>query len=393
MILRFTRDESEWKRVLQDHLIHVRHIVSSGAEILFSKFKENFPLPDEFLTYLFALSGMEIEGEEISMGFLYSNSLAPSFIRELPDAKLGKWLLRDLRSKVHFGIPDFATYRWIIREIRSELIGWTTGRFLEPLLVLTGTPPQISGIKILWGKGNIPPTAHQTYSKLTETSDTLAIWIKPTASIRLYKKGSLFGQIMRLRDAGGWTTRHISRISEIVKQVSQYVGLNIDDDICRILIVEPCISMSESRRGCTIAVLKKDFFKQLESNWQDEKKIGCKAKHSPTQEEQEHPPTEMEYENYLAQDGIVVITPTGQLLGMGTYFRGGPGGRRDTAAWLPRVVGRCLTIVTSQDGPMYLFWPKEPNDEGIRSSLGEVDGVRLDFIPREDSKAIERKLD
>lgn len=397
-------NEGRIKPILEEHIVHVRSGPSKGADRLLMEGIDDL-LGDHsewFITHLFSIVGMEVEGQEISLGLLYFKGAIPlDMAKKFKSAKLGRWVNLTETKKLHFGLEGFNNYRKIVRRVRSDLIGWVPGRYLEPVLVLTGEQgaPRVKDIKILLAKNAITRTAHELYKDLTSfSSDSFVVWIKPAGSIRIYRKGALFGQIMRLRDAGGWTTRHLERIVEIVEHLSKSAGIHIDSQTCRKWIIEPSISMSESRKGCTIVVMEKKTFNDLESRWQQEEvsineleskckhkevTVACRAKHAPITLEQRVPATEAEYENYLSQDGAVVITPKGRLLGMGTYFRGGPGGRKATAAWLPDVIDKCMTIVTSQDGPIYLHWvPKE-------GTAKEVKGVRLDFLPTCESKPIE----
>jgi hypothetical protein len=390
------KDREEIKDILEGHLAHPKTTIK-GAQYLFEEFIGEL-LEEKhvewFLTDLFALVGMEIEGKEVSVGCLYFGNTQRKVEQNLHFAKLGRKLSDTLCRKINFGNEGFTNYREVIRVLRDELIGWTSGRFLEPVLIFTEALPCLTDIKILmmkYGakmKTGAPLTAHEIYSKITKdkASKCFAVWIKPAASVRFYKNGTFFGQIMRLRDAGGWTTRNIGRIVEIVSEISKLVGLPLKEGVCRKWIIEPSISMSESRRGCTIVVVKKHIFNEWEKNWKKRNpRVACEAKHAPIDKELEYPSTEAEYENYLAQDGAVVISSEGELLGMGTYFKGSdnPGGRKRTASWLPKVQ-QCLTIVTSQDGPIYLYWPPR----GKPTKRETAPGVRLDFISRHNSKAI-----
>ncbi len=389
-------DEHSIKKILEAHIFHVKIEASRGALDLFSECARGLLDADHidwFLTDLIALVGMEVEGKEMSVGILYFKNGVPTDITEkLHFARLGRWLHDEATGKERlvFGNKSFTEYRKIIRRIREELIGWISGKFLEPVLILTGEDklPRVQDIRILSTKEGTSVTAHETYKEITRlwASSCFSIWVKPAATIRLYRNGDLFGQIMRLRDTGGWTTRYINRLVEIIRKISEEAEIpNISEATCRQRIIEPSIAMSESRKGCTIAIMEEGTFSQLESKWNNEgPEVACKALHAPIAEERRFPPTESEYENYLAQDGAVVISPDGTLLGMGTYFKGGPGGRKKTAAWLPKVVSKCMTIVTSQDGPTYLFW-SVPTENGAR----EGKGVRLDFVPNNISKVIE----
>ncbi|MFX1325768.1 MAG: hypothetical protein ACFE8N_12515, partial [Promethearchaeota archaeon] len=259
------KDNDAIKTVLEAHLIHARHDVSIGAAQLFREAAKDIISSDHvdwFLTDLLALVGMEVEGQEISVGFLYFKNHIPTDTKEnLYFAKLGKWLNKTVINELHFGQKGFSVYRKIVRRLRSELIGWITGNFLEPILILVSGKkgvPRIKDIKILMIQDTNITTAHSAYSKITNDSNSFAIWIKPAASIRLYRDGTLFGQIMRLRDAGGWTTRHINRILDIIVEISKYVNLSIDKEVCRKMILEPSISMSEHRKGCTIVIMDQE---------------------------------------------------------------------------------------------------------------------------------------
>ena len=367
--------------ILDKHLVHVRLGTSRGPdellrECIYGLLNTHY---DWFVTYIFSIVGMEVEGQEVSLGLMHFKGDIPDDLSErFKFAKLGRWVNVQKTEGIHLGLRGFSDFRKIVRKLRADLIGWAPGRFLEPVLIITsrddGTP-YIHDVKILTTKTPVTLTAHELYKDLTKYNpDSFMIWIKSAASIRIYRWGRLFGQIMRLRDVGGWTTRQVDRVIQIVQHAASVSGINISEQTCRELIVEPSISISESRRGATIVIMEEDSFNALESNWNRRGAlVACKAKHAPLEEEHGDV-TEAEYENYLAQDGAVIISPQGKLLGMGTYFQGGPGGRRDTAAWLPKVLEKCITIVTSQDGPIYLHWAE---GEGNQKS-GE--GVRLDFI-------------
>lgn len=375
-------DDKSADPVLDRHIIHQMVGTSLGANDLLRGAISDFlgSHNDSFLTYILSIVGMEVEGQEVSLGLiLFKGDIPENLSERLRCAKLGRWVSEQTVVGLHLGSNGFADFRRIVRNLRSDLIGWAPGRFLEPVLILTcnDDTPFIRDVKILTTTVTEALTAHELYEELTSfDGNSFVIWIKPAGSIRVYSGGKLFGQIMRLRDAGGWTTRHVDRLVQTVQFATQMVGMHISDDICRRRIVVPSISISECRKGSTVVVMEEKSFQTLELNWNRKGVlVACKAKHAPVVNEQEVEVTEAEFENYLAQDGAVVISPTGNLLGMGTYFQGGPGGRRDTAAWLPTRVERCITIVTSQDGPIYLHWAVEEDGEKIG------DGVRLDFIP------------
>jgi hypothetical protein len=383
-------DDPYVDEILENHIVNIKFNTSRGPNDLLKKCILDL-LPkhlDWFVTYLFSIVGMEVEGQEISLGIVYVKEDTPDFSGGFKFAKLGRWVKAQKTDGLHLGMEGFSDFRRIVRKLRSDLIGWAPGGFLEPVLILTSGAdgkPHIQDVRIISKKIPHAFTAHAVYKDLTnDNHNSFVIWVKTAGSIRVYRRGKFLGQIMRLRDAGGWTTRSIDRMVEIVQHSAKIAGMNIEETVCRSLIVEPSVAISESRRGTSIVVIEEATFNTLESNWNvPGELVACKAKHAPLIYEQEDTVTESEYENYLAQDGALVISPEGKLLGMGTYFQGGPGGRRDTAAWLPKVIEKCITIVTSQDGPIYLHWAE--GEKGKKRG----EGVRLDFIPTSDSNPIQ----
>jgi hypothetical protein len=200
------------------------------------------------------------------------------------------------------------------------------------------------------------PSPHEFYKFITEKTKGIAIWVKPTKSMRIYGSGEFIGHIMGLRDAWGWAVRNISDIIEYVKKRTTSIDFfkkNLQPKIEK-CVLYPCILLSEEKRGGSIYFIKEDKWKNLE--------LESKYKYSL----QNYNKNIMELEEpeiycYLHQDGSMVVGEDGKLLAVGNYFAG-PGGRRYIAEFMTALYG-VASFIVSQDGGMYFFSPEIPPEE------------------------------
>jgi len=221
--------------------------------------------------------------------------------------------------------------------------------------------------------------------------------------------GELRAHVMRLRDVGGWAARNVDSIQKYVSLRSPDTFLQRYPDVCREKFIYPAVALSEMRKGGSIYVLSEDSWEKLRAahELQNHDKCShrngipwCKGMKQRAASEHDLPGDcnisdlcEPELLLYLAQDGCMVVSEEGKLLGAGNYFVG-PGGRRNIANFICSNFSG-VALVVSQDGQLrfYSRWiptHEEDKSNGVdeknyESHAQEPGGryVRLDFCPSE----------
>ena len=388
-------------------------------------FNEEFPSPPQgcgskdwyeklFLT-VFNLVGCETEGREHSMGILISNDAPPSDRRAAIHPLVEEW---DENGPLILGAWEFEPLRRVIRNLQQGVLGWTPGSYAQPIVYCAPDKNfTVTGLGLNLTSGRSANratraatlyTPHQSYCSMTRRGNHLAIWIKPASSIRLYARGRLKGQLMRLRDVGGWAVRNVDKLQQYVSSHSPKTFLCRQPQVCREKFIYPAIALSEMRVGGSIYVLPADAWDkellkehELQNNFKCATRNGlpwCKgvrqralSTHNLLGECKIADLCETEFMVYLAQDGCMVFTEDGRLRGAGTYFVG-PGGRRKIANFICSSF-RGVALVISQDGQIRFYSHKIPtpeqdkakglDEEAYESHALEPDGryVRLDFCP------------
>lgn len=427
----------EEKMILHLKRIEEHFLVSNaprGVQGLFNNFS---PLMFEhimhpFVCYILSLVGMEIEGRELGFGFIVAGTDQAQ--KEIWDFQTKKGILRipSINAEVGLDLSDLKKYhgyrqfRRMIRKLREELGGWIPGGHLEPVLLMDHHYAQ-KGVFLL------DPTDEKSqhfscsdaYRVVCQIPDVYAVQIKPAGTIRLFKEGKLFGQVMKLRDAGGWTTRHFDALHSFLLErlkicrlmgnlTSSDASQTREDELSKIILA--FLSLSEKREGASLYVIPKARLVKMQNQQQE----GGKPNSLIHGEESENDGdivlshrgkgnkdariknmSDPELECYLRQDGAVIIDEDAQLIGVGAYFHGSPGGRKRTANWvvsskkhtyfIEGIAGEKETqypvaLVLSQDGTIYCCSPFLPwNDDDksyLRKDQGEPEFMmhRLDFL-------------
>lgn len=325
------------------------------------------------LNTLFNLAGTEIEAEEISCGLILTNNTEADNIGSLSPALIHSSYKQEETSTIGSGDAD--TIRDVVDYMKEKLLGWTPGHYEQPVIVCDAKSLEVKCLKILMTVTRNTHTPHEAYIALTENQKAIAIWVKPAASIRIYGKGRLLGQIMRLRDAGGWAARNINDMCECVKDHSVKGTILADDpEFIAEYFIYPAIALSEERKGGSIFVVPKD-------TWRRKKKEMVSG---ATYEFNEEIPIkdnikETELKVYLEQDGCVVLSAEdGCLLAVGNYFVG-HGGRKSIANDVCQKWHGTQAIVISQDGPIR-FYSSEIKKSHGRGKEKTHKYLRLDFF-------------
>lgn len=324
----------------------------------------------QILTTLLNLVGTEIEGREISFGVIIADSKESVCCR---DAAIND----SLNEYESFGSYGFETIRKIVRYMHRRLLGWTPGYYEQPIIICDINSLSVSGLKILTTITSDSHTPHEAYKKLTQNRKCIGIWVKPAGSVRIYGEGRFIGQMMRLRDAGGWAIRNVNDIYEYVKFRSEGPMLASNMDLTIDYFIYPAIAMSEERKGASIYVVPKDKWND------DEGKIVAGFPHKFTTPINITSIKETEFMVYLQQDGCIVLSQEGHLLAVGNYFKG-PGGRKRIADYVCKLWG-AQAIVVSQDGPIRFYShliedETHAEEEDIDEKDKKYKYLRLDFI-------------
>jgi len=214
------------------------------------------------------------------------------------------------------------------------------------------SPLRIAGVKLL--SGTQQKSANNVYKDWTygeQPIAQMAFWVKPAGSIRIYAHGKWLGQIMQLRDTGGWAVRDVEVLTDFVANLVARIWKTENGSHSRpwiAKVVERALALSERRRGGAVYVMNRDVCDRLIS-----REPTHKVSHPHGRIERM---SETELSCYLEQDGAVVVDPSGNLIALGSYFRAA-GGRKKTAEDLAQSEEKfpLLAIVVSQDGPVYLY--------------------------------------
>jgi len=340
------------------------------------------------LTNLMNCSGVEIEAKEINLGILITPKVEGSVIARLDDAAIFASFHKSVEGKLKLKDVQLEDVRATLHIMRDLVFGWTPGKFEQAVLVLD-SDLSVTNVKLLSAKDTEQHNAHDAYKFLTrECPDTIAVWLKPSSSIRFYAKGRLICHLMRLRDAGGWAARNLKKLADYIirteaarKSLDRDLSCLQDSRLIEEKILYPLIEISEEKQGASVYVFH-------HSDWDRLVAEGKKVQHrghpiDGTLETIRH----RELMSYLLQDGSVVIDGTGKLLHVGTYFDG-KGGRKSIAMDMSKKYGASV-FVSSQDGPIYYFSTNIPDaDRHNRIELEESPQqnpyIRLDFFPTPD---------
>ena len=413
--------------------------VPKGVQNLFNDF---CPLMADdsrhpFVVYILSLVGMEIEGRELGFGFIVAGTgkaqggiwdfKTDIGILRTPsiDAEVGL-NLSNLGEKFQGRYEGYRQFRRMIRKLREELGGWIPGGHLEPVLLMDRHYAQ-KGVFLLdpTDEKSQHFSCRDAYCVVCRIPDVYAVQIKPAGTIRLFKEGKLFGQVMKLRDAGGWTTRHFKALHGFLKERLKMCGLmgNLTssdasqtrkDELSKIILA--FLSLSEKREGASLYVIPKARLVKMLNQTQggdqpnrlllgeDPKNDGdivLKHRGKDNQDARIENMSDPELECYLRQDGAVIIDESAQLIGVGAYFHGSPGGRKRTAQWVVNskkhtyfVEGTAgnektqypVALFLSQDGTIYCCSPFLPWIDDDKSYLREDQDNpefmmhRLDFL-------------
>jgi len=332
----------------------------------------------------------EIESNEISVGII----IAPQW--EIQGEKKDNILINALAENFtgddisEFKNTDWATsseataenemyinLRRLIRH-RDKIIGLATGYYEQPAFVFGVSPSsELKLMKIAIVRTPLDiynksvPSPHEFYKYITgQIQNSVAIWIKPTGSIRIYGSGNFMGNIMKLRDATGWAVHNVKDLVFYIKSRAPstfnfFKNNDIEIERC---ILYPCISLSEEKKGGSIYFLHKADWNNLSKN----------AVHTISKAVKITELKVPEIYCYLQQDGCVVVDEEGYLLSIGNYFEGA-GGRKGTAQYIAKKAKdknlNMAALVVSQDGGIYFYSTCIPPEEEASSNL-----VRLDFF-------------
>lgn len=329
------------------------------------------------LVYLLNLVGTEIEGQEVSVGFVLTDQ---GTLLDTP--RLGcveaaiSMSVREALHDMHLSLPItpaydggpdavegqvLATYRSVLRRLREVVLGWTPSDYDQPVLLLRPdngelqkSPLRICAIRLLRGKHH--RTANDVYRSWTSGQQghgaRAAFWIRPAGTIRVYSQGHWVGQIMRLRDTGGWAVRDVSHLTRLLDSIVTRMWGSCKSQPRKVWLrklVESALALSEKRKGGAIYMMSESLLTKTKPTGITSRTIHRLDVPNVTVGAL----SETEFACYLEQDGAVVVAPSGKLLALGNYFHGA-GGRKKTAEELAGTQ-KLLALVVSQDGPVYIY--------------------------------------
>ena len=376
---------------------------------------------ESFFTFLVNFSGLEVEGRELSVGFLLlgpDDDDDPTRLivgdRELPLAVISPFLASSdekLRAALSLFPADFRQVRTVVESMKKRGLGWTPGATGQPVLAyqLQGRRKIVPKTIFLLPKPVNGLGTDRAYRDLSSGRwkhrrgnrrklQGFAAWIRPTNAIRVYAGGRLAGEVMRLRDAAGWAVRNLEDLStRVLPRVLRGEGffrkrhwaksrLETRREVIEQKILYPLLHLSERKEGGTLCFLSKSSY--LARNTEGTKH--CLVSHGEKRNFFTIPSNELEV--YLAQDGAVAVDRSnGNLLGVGCYFKG-KGGRKgiaaDVAADFPETEDQPLSgdgglaFVVSHDGPIYVYSQQIDLDESHSpSAIRETEQAKAEKRP------------
>ena len=317
------------------------------------------------LTYLLNFQGLEIEGNEVSLGVILdlNNNHRSAKVSAFISPSI---LDSAIKDNIHFDLSTaLESYRGVMRYMREKVLGWVPGDIHQPLLYLDKAF-KIVGVEILDADLN----ANLSYKRKINNRDLVfGFWVKPTRSLRIYDKTGWIGQIMELRDTGGYAARNLNHIISFSNAVFKNCWKMENDFPFMKLLIEACIHLSELRRGCAIYIMDHDTWNKVRAQKRPVHIPDTIGTPSKTRKIWDNP---VELLCYLDQDGATVISPSGDVISFGAYLNSG-GGRKNTAKEITRDNQKCLALIVSQDGPFYIYSYGIVNEQGESNDALELE--------------------
>jgi hypothetical protein len=333
-----------------------------------------------------SICGTENEGVEISLGMLIrrrggkaSRKLAKAAICE---SLLSRWQKREIKPSDLVAF-ELASLRKVLEEMRESVLGWTPGLYDHTVLTFTAHDDKLhlTGAQVLLFRSDHPVNIDRAYQHIsgdprTAHTSSLAVWIKPCRTIRLYYRGRYMAQVMRLRDSNLWALRSIPHLVHFlsnplfIKWGANRPKLFEPKSLSRILTA--LLLLSEERKGAALYVI-------------DQAELSSRLVSTTTHELNWKVDIERltfgELVTYLSRDGAFVVDRNGRIFGAGVYFNV-PGGRKKSAEHIALNRGG-HALVVSQDGALYFYSQLLKRMYGTpRPTIADKDSfARLDFLP------------
>ncbi|NOX57137.1 MAG: hypothetical protein GXP27_22430 [Planctomycetes bacterium] len=360
---------------------------------------------DGLVTWLFPLSGSEIEAKEVSMALLLLKASTKSVFQGIGTASQSKvWLCphpspvdgKELRRM--FGEPEGPSEDIAWPERCVELSTHFSGGTFLPICVLgileenqAGKQQKLELCDIM-----VPQSNTTTHSSPSEIYEALArelsskaelrwatiVWLKPARAIRVYHgQEGLTAHFLRLRKTQAMACRSAKELRTLVIGELTERGLMEPGDVNETWFQEmyrrlvlAAVELSEMRSGGAVYLSPPEWFSSDVQKEKDDPSRFISHCDQPCTTGSRPPDiAEMALPvliQYLRQDGATLITPKGQILAWNTYFNS-CGGRRSTARYLccndggngPRTP--LVGIVVSQDGEIFMTTRERFHNWGV----------------------------
>ena len=295
------------------------------------------PLDPQFFVETFvAISGSEIEAEEIRLGVILG-PLPQAGTQLVPAALIPK----DLKP-----LPT-ADATSIISYLRNEVLPRSVGT-----KVLVMSPDRLEaygvyqvGFRSSAGAASLTAggVLEAALQSITQNPSYLALLMKDARSIRIYKNDVWIAQLISVRDGLGWSLRIARELQQwISRLVRERLGNTISDQVASTLAYL-AMEISEVKKGGSVFVIPE------ETNLSD---FGPAAWNA----EVYGSPISYHFGDMLElmqQDGALVIRASGVPVASGVYFSG-EGGRKRIARQVCAGAIPAVALVVSQDGYIQL---------------------------------------
>ena len=347
----------------------------------------------------YGVCGTEIEGDEISIGMMFVPGREPASasLREaaISSSVRHEWRKKDIKP-YDLKDPQLSVLRKVIDVMRDAILGWTPGYYEHPVLVFTyGDDDHPTNINLLGShllRCDTPVLDIEYVYENFSLPGSLAIWIKPHSTIRIYHAGAFLGHIVKLRDTNSWALRSLRHLERFFSQEAGIMNQDLTPAIIKTgrirKILRAMMTISEEKRGAALYIISEtDFIEGMKPGDpanNEEPGFISRAKHR-LYEGGQYNINNMplgELLTYLRQDGSVVIDEEGNWLGAGVYFRS-PGGRKGSAEEVAKNRNGHVFVV-SEDGGLF-FYSNAVDKDFTTPPPGEdkvaYTGVRLDFLP------------
>lgn len=324
-----------------------------------------------FRSVFLRLAGSEIEGREVSLGVVvYGGEERIGIGSPFQSVEVCELLDSEVLA---LSSPVEAP-----RVYRQHIVGRAAGGLGQHVVLVNALTKRISGLYFPTLQAS---SEQELYSSITLDERYVAVRIRPRCSARIYRKGSCCAQVIRLRDGLGWSIRLIPELS---RGVNSALKFKVGDEMTPAVIgrvLQEILDLSERGEGGALYIMKKSTFDDLRTRGRETNPETGTIANARVQQpwnllQSPHP----RLRDLLAQDGAVILSPEGSVLGSSVYFHG-PGGRRQTAkATCAPTHGQgqeAVAIVVSQDGPISIAGIEETGIPGVATSW-DVDRDRFE---------------